>query len=191
MPTVVDLCNMALGRVGAGRITALTDATNEANWCNLYYEQTRNEVLRARNWRSATETQALARETTAPLYGWSYQFSMPTYPRALRIIEVYPASDYERMGRKILSNELELTLKYVKEIEDPNELDDILTEAIVLRLASKLATAVANKPELAQSLWREFIGAMQFAKQADGADSSGDDVRQTQEDDPDVIVNRS
>lgn len=188
--TVVDLCNMALGRIGAGRITGLTEETQEAIYCNLWYEQTRNEVLRSREWKSCTDTQSLAQLSDSPLFGWQYQYSMPTDPRALRIISVYPESDFKRQGRKILSNEAELDLEFVAEISDPNDLDDILVEAIVLRLASKLATAVANNKELSKDLVGEYLAIYQLAKQADGADSAGDDVKDEQDNATDLIVSR-
>lgn len=188
--TVIDLCNMALGRIGAGRITGLTEESNEAIYCNLWYEHTRNEVLRSRAWKSATETQALAQLSSTPLFGWQYQYSMPTDPRALRIISVYPKSKFERQGRKILSDESTLSLKFVAEISDPNDLDEILAEVIALRLASKLATAVANDKELSKDLVREYLAIYQLAKQADGADSYGDDLKDQQDESTDLIVSR-
>lgn len=188
--TVIDLCNMALGRIGAGRITALTEETNEAIYCNLWYEQTRNEVLRSRAWKSCTELQTLAQLSTTPIFGWSYQYQMPTDPRAIRIISVYPSSGYERQGRLLLSDESSLSLKYVAEVSDPNNLDEILAEVITLRLAVKLAKAVANDKELSKDLLREYLAIYQLAKQADGADSSGDNAKDAQDDSTELIVSR-
>lgn len=190
MPTVIDLCNMALGKIAAGRISTLTEAKNEAVYCNLYYAHTRDEVLRGRDWKCATRTQSLAQESTTPLFDWNYQYQLPEDPKFLRLIAVSPKSSYERNGDKLLSDEIALDLKYVAQLTDPEQIDPDLAEAIITRLASKLATSVANKPNLAKLLFAEYMGMVQLASEADGADSSGDDIAKQQDEDPNLITSR-
>jgi hypothetical protein len=53
--TAVSICNMALGLLGAdGTITALTDNTQNARICNLFYEPARQTLLRSHPWNFAT-----------------------------------------------------------------------------------------------------------------------------------------
>jgi len=57
--TAVAVCNMSLGRLGHTQITTLTDTTPPAaklaaEQCTLFYEQTRDSLLRSHTWRFAT-----------------------------------------------------------------------------------------------------------------------------------------
>lgn len=49
----VTLCNLALGRIGASAITALGEGSDESAQCDLYYEPTRDALLRSHPWRFA------------------------------------------------------------------------------------------------------------------------------------------
>lgn len=77
MPSVVEICNMALSRIGnSQRINALTEASIQAEQCSLFYEQTRDLVLRDKPWPFATKFAVLAEVSTNPdpVYQHSYAF---------------------------------------------------------------------------------------------------------------------
>lgn len=173
--TVVDLCNMALGKIGSGRITSISppDNSEEARWCSLYYTETRDEVLRAHAWKCATTQQKLAQLTDTPVYGFTYYYALP----ADYVIPVswYPDSARELHGEYVASDEAELYLTYVKRLEDPTVFDDALCEAISTLLASKLATALANKPDIGRALYQLYRTQLIDAKDADGESGKDDD----------------
>lgn len=53
--TETELCNMALGRIGASQLVDLdTDSSTEATQCNLYLDATRDALLRSHPWRFAS-----------------------------------------------------------------------------------------------------------------------------------------
>jgi len=56
----VTICNLALARLGDSRIAALSDSKPEAEYCTLFYEATRDEVLRGHPWNFATTRAALS-----------------------------------------------------------------------------------------------------------------------------------
>ena len=50
MPSVIDLCNSALDKVGQGAITSLSDGTKSAKLCNRNWPLVRDRVLRSHPW---------------------------------------------------------------------------------------------------------------------------------------------
>lgn len=53
MATDVEIVNLALVRLGATRITSLSDGSRNANEANAIYNMIRNEVLRGHTWKFA------------------------------------------------------------------------------------------------------------------------------------------
>ena len=88
--SVVDLCNMALSRLGEERITALPpgDDSEAAKEAQLHYAQTRDEVLEDHPWRCAVHYQSLASLSDSdpgylPQTEYDYQYTLPTDPYCL------------------------------------------------------------------------------------------------------------
>jgi hypothetical protein len=55
---------------------------------------------------------------------------------------------YKVEGRKILANSTEIKMLYVARVEDPNEYDQLLIEAISAKLASDICYALVNSANL-------------------------------------------
>lgn len=91
MQTDVDICNIALGRIGVDRtITSLSEASKEARNCRRFYDLCRDEVLERMPWSFAARTAPLARLPDAVLLpNWAYQYAVPV--DAVKILEVVPA----------------------------------------------------------------------------------------------------
>ena len=86
MPSVVDICNEALDLLGAATITALTQNSKEARLCNRNYELVRDSVLRAHPWNTAVTRKNLPQDATAPDFGFTYQYTLPTDPFCSRVL---------------------------------------------------------------------------------------------------------
>lgn len=67
MASDVAICNQALAAVGTrSTIASLTENSNEARNCNLFYADTRDEILQMAHWGFATKTLSLALLKSAP-----------------------------------------------------------------------------------------------------------------------------
>lgn len=83
----VSICNMALGHLAVGKqIAALTDATQEARLCSLFYDTAKDEVLRAFAWPFATLTVSLAMVQQQPTFEWAWSYRLPSDCLAARRI---------------------------------------------------------------------------------------------------------
>lgn len=161
----VDICNMALDRLGEDPITALTDETKTAEACNRNYEQARDEVLQAWNWMSARHRKALTADATAPDWGWDYRYALPTTPYCLRLISIEYDYEYTLEGRWILTDEADgLNILYTKRITDPTEVDPWLAKAIALRLAADICRHIVPSSTLKNDLLGELEAVVLAAK---------------------------
>lgn len=78
MASSTDIGNLALGRLGIGQaIASLSEQSNPARLCNRFYNQCRQEVLRAFPWGFALRYEALAEVSGQTFPGWSYVYQYP------------------------------------------------------------------------------------------------------------------
>ena len=231
----VTICNLALARLGDSRIVTFADAKPEAEYCALFYEATRDEVLRAHPWNFATKLVSLplswvafsgfaftsngaggirvthmthGLETgdrihikdvqgvpangswrvtrvsaydfdligstfsgshvsstgaflKAPLFGWSYFYTLPADFLRLLQLNAYDANEpttrWEVGGGLLLTNEEEANVKYVYKVTDENLFDPLFVDALTLKLAAKLAKPLTGSSQLAEGFLTEYL----------------------------------
>jgi hypothetical protein len=154
MPTLVsEVANMALGRIGANRLaytgTTETDldanTTLEAIQCNLNYEQTRDALLRSYWWNFASARANLVLDTETPPSEWGYQFILPDdFLRMKPPVEDDDLELYTIEGNKLLTDDSEVSIRYIRKVTDVSEFDPLFIEVLVLQLALKLLPALAG-----------------------------------------------
>lgn len=91
MAAVVDVCNMALGHLGARMlITSIDppDGTAEAGYCATFYSIARKEAMEAAAWRWTKRRILLAPAPSNPSTVWSYAYTLPSdCLTALRVLQ--------------------------------------------------------------------------------------------------------
>ena len=60
MASEVQICNLALAKIGDQQITSLTENSKAGRLCNLVYEPLRDATLRAHPWNFAITRETLA-----------------------------------------------------------------------------------------------------------------------------------
>jgi len=179
MPSVVDICNEALDLLGAATITALTQNSKEARLCNRKYAPIRDAVLRAHPWNIAVTRKELAQDATAPDFGFTFQYTLPTEPFCLRVLSFFDSnvnSDiaaydsnvmYKIEGRKVLSNEGTCRIIYIGRVEDTEQYDSLLSSAIAHRLAAEIAYAITGSGTITQTMNALYEQRLREAKSID------------------------
>lgn len=174
--TDAGICNMALGFIGAETISALDEGSQVANQCTVYYEQSRDELLRLVAWNFAIERQDLTAlsEDTTEYDEWSYAFVLPTDPKCLRVLGLVtydslvgltvPNPTWAVEGSSVLCNDDNLTLLYIKQITDPNKFDPLFVRTFSYHLASTLAMAVKQSREIRDVYYGLFREALYEAR---------------------------
>lgn len=79
MTSEVEICNMALDRIGVDQpIESLDDTSSRAKACRRWYAHCRDKALSETPWNWALRVVALADLGGTPPPGWSYQFRYPS-----------------------------------------------------------------------------------------------------------------
>lgn len=157
MPSVVDICNKALDKLGEyGPITSLDDGNKPANLCKRNWPLVRDMVLRDHPWNFAVRRAVLASADPAPEWGFTYRF--PFRENHLRLLEVRDLrnDEYEVEDRAILSNATALYVRYIERVDDPNSYDAICFDAMAARLAFELCEALTQSNTKKDALWQEY-----------------------------------
>ncbi len=142
----VDICNLALQRLGVGEpISSLTDGSVEASECNRVYDHARDSELRAYRWNFARARVSLAADTTAPIFGFLYQYTLPADWLRNMTNPAISNLDWQIEGRKILTNDgAPLEVIYLKRVEDPNDFDELFIDLLVSRIAMDIAERITQ-----------------------------------------------
>jgi hypothetical protein len=78
MSSVIEICNTALGHIGADQFIAdLTETTSEAKNCALHYDPARRELLEDFPYNFARGVVALAALTSDAPPGWGFAYRYP------------------------------------------------------------------------------------------------------------------
>lgn len=156
--SAVDICNMALDSIGAGRISSLTEASPEARACSLWYDNVRKKFLRAAFWPFARKSASLSLRGDGQ-GSWAYSYTYPPDCLLARFIDSkngkFPpfvvATEQVSGGtdKVILTNVESPVLWYTFDNEDISTWDPMAIEAFVDALAGSLAMPLSGKRSIA------------------------------------------
>lgn len=157
--TAVQICNLALARLGenpnVGSIGDLSLATGDASanaaYCALFYNQALQTLLDKHAWSFATATAALVAADNANPF-WSYAYQLPTdFLGVIAVREPVNADAASWVGGQnyalesgvLYSNLPAAVLVYTSGVAlDPAQFPPLFTEALAVLLASYLAGPV-------------------------------------------------
>lgn len=176
MASKVQICNMALSRLGASTITSLTDNTTEAKLCNTLFDDLADRAIIQGSWATTIKRAELARTTTTPEYEYSYEFQLPTDPKCLKVLDINESSPgtepYRIEGDKLLTDNDTIKIRYIGRLTDTEDYGVLLTEAVEILLASYLAMPISGDARLASTLREEYANIITLNLAIDGQQGS-------------------
>lgn len=152
----VQVANLALALIGAGRIASLNDASREARDCKALLPLLRDEVLESYPWRFARGRAELAQLTAAPTFGWDYAYQLPAdCVRPLALSDA--ATRFEVEGDQLLCDLAEdVFLHYTRRIENAAKFTPSFVSALSARMAADLAMTIPKDKSLAEKMWNLY-----------------------------------
>jgi len=170
--STVEIVNMAIVPLGARPIAALDEGTKAATLANEMFDTERDALLQAHEWNFAVKRRSLAQDATAPTAinsDFSASFQLPA--DYLRVIEVSPDSPYKVEGRKILSNETSLSVRYIAQITSPSEWSPIFKSVLAARLKWRMAYALTESVSKEKAAGEEYLRLLNEARTIDSQES--------------------
>lgn len=183
----VKICNMALSMLGiSSQILALTEDSENARKCNLFFEQTRDAILREHPWNFAINRATLAELASVPVYSWDHAYQLPTSPYCLKLLEVKEniedGEPYEVVGRTIETNAESCRIKYVSRETDPSKFDPMFVMALASRLAATLSLTITESNTTMAAMMEVYNGEIERAKEHNAIESDTERLSTPRED---------
>ncbi|WP_432735922.1 hypothetical protein [Maridesulfovibrio sp. FT414] len=171
----VKICNLALRKLGARLIESLSDSSQEAVTCNLFYEQVRDAVLREHPWNFAAARGRLALLVDAPAFGYAFQYQLPVDCLHLRQLNT-PDDEFVVEGDKVLTNRDGASAIYTRKATNPVLFDPSFIMALSSRMAAEMADDITGSSSKAREMWTLYLNAMQSARLADSTEGREDEI---------------
>lgn len=172
----VSMCNSALSKIGAERITSLSDTTPGAILCNEQFDKIRKEVLRAHPWNcviTRVELAAIAGYED-PMEEWGYQFALPA--NCLRVLRTKDDVEHKIENGYLLADDSSCVILYIKNETDYSKYDSMLLECISTRLSVDLAYPLTQSHNVAEALMKRYQSLLAEARSVDGQEGTADDT---------------
>lgn len=160
MSETVNVCNEALGHLGMGEITDITENTPSAIECNRYFTRSVEEMMRRHKWVFSLVEEELAQIPSETVLGFEYLY---TYPASAAIIwDVFNEATADRKheqqfevrwsttqnARVIASNLAEAYADKAYIQTNPAYWDPLFRNAFAYYLAAKMAHALLGDPNI-------------------------------------------
>ena len=177
MGSQVDLANESLLLLGASTITSFADDDSNAVLVNRFYGSERDALLRSHRWNFAIGTANLASFAATPLIDWKFKFTLPTDPYCLRILDVRTVTgdiylDFAIQGRELYTEESTVDITYVQRVEDPTQFDALFYQALVFRLAWKMAYPVTRSSATMSLMGQMYDAVVRDARTVDSQEGT-------------------
>ena len=167
--SAVELCAVALVKIGARPFTTFDEDTAEAACARRLYPITRDHLLGVHPWSFTLTHARLAPGPTAPLADFVHGFALPV--DHLRTISVGTGTRgrgtaYRLQGGLILSNAPEIVLSYQRRVPE-SELPAFFVPLLVTRLAAEFCIPRTENTGRAMALSRLAEAELRSARLAD------------------------
>jgi hypothetical protein len=164
--TDVQICNLALARLGDARITTLADATAQAQYCTLFYSQTLEELQTEFDWQFCRKLASLTADSTAPAFGYARRFAAPS--DFLRLIRLNGIDEDENFSKwEIVDGFIHTDLaapaqiEYIAKVTESAKFPAVFVEILSAKLATNLAMPLTGSKDLFSQMAEVFSANMQ------------------------------
>ena len=175
--SITQICNAALGLVGAATIGNYDDAADRsrsAQACRFYFPILLQCVLESFPWKCVATPATLTTTAAEPAFEYAYAYVLPA--DWVRMIGMdHPSRKYRVYGRLLHTNASPAYISYVPLEMDATKYSAGLVRGLYLNLGYELALAVRHDPELAAQIRRDL--EQFFLPVVRMADAAGQGVR--------------
>lgn len=175
----VQICNIALGHLGANIIISFNDNTAESTLCGALYDQARQKILEDAEWSFAVARRELAKSAVAPEFGYSARFKTPS--DCIKVLEAFDKNAMS-MRPQTSPNDLQweiesgyvvcdaevVLIRYTKDITDTALFSAGYVQTLAAYLAYQMAGKLTGTRGLKSDMWTLYKAELDSAKSSDG-----------------------
>jgi hypothetical protein len=161
---------MALGILGDDPIASMIQGTKASTLADSLFETERDATLGSYEWNFAVKRASIAKLATAPAFGYSARFQLPT--DCIRVLELYPEAPFVVEGRELLCNLTTAAIRYTRRVSAPSEWTPTFKSAFAARLAWQMSFSLTESVQAHDRFERRFLGALNDARTADAQEGS-------------------
>ena len=177
----VEICNSALLKVGAARITSITEDSKMGRVCNVSYNKMRKKLLYSHPWNFAIRRAALAQTTNTPSYGYTYEYQVPS--DVLRVLDTdllegqeWVLENNEDGDRVILTDYESIKIKYLKDVTDTTDFSPAFDEVLATLIAADIAYSLTGSRQLSRDLFNQYKEEIREARSFDAQEGSREEI---------------
>ena len=185
MASDIDICNLALIKLGAQPIPSLTSNDPKAAVLNRTYALYRDELQRVWRWNFTRVQAELPVLTQAPQFGYYYAYTMPSDLIRIEQVDISLGNsinigepgaslgdlntdrnqDYRIYGRQILTNiPAPLRIEYAARVTDPTLFDAAFVNALACYLAYNLCEQLTGSSAKKDAAEKMYLMAIRSAR---------------------------
>jgi len=175
MASSVEICNIALTKLGAARITSLSDNTKQARALNAIFDSVRDAELTKHPWSFAIKRAEIPASSTAPVFGWDKAYPLPSdYLKVVQVGDTYAFYDsgeagalFDVEGGSILTDEVSpLQIRYVYRITNSGLFPALFVRTLALQLAADVCEELTQNLSKREAAVAEYKDAIREAKRS-------------------------
>ncbi len=160
--TSVDICNLALAKIGQGKVASLGDGTKASDECQRVYNHCRLSLLRVHPWSFAK----VLRELTAqfvPAFDYPHGYILPVDVISIAAIQ-NNAKPWIISEQNLLSHvPNKLRIVAIKNITDVALFDVLFSELLITKIALELCESITQSNTKKNALLSEYDTARDTA----------------------------
>lgn len=173
MASKTDIANRALSKLGEGRVSNIdTDDNTAPKVIRFMWDIELDTLLTAYPWNFAVTRTQIAKNATAPSWGYANSYTLPSDFLALLEINQNPdyrlETDATNGGRLILTDSgSPLKIRYIKRVTDTGEFDPLFVQAFASKLALEGCEEITQSNTKKEILVREYLNNIREAYASD------------------------
>ncbi len=171
MASKVQIFNLALVLLEQNIVNSPTqDIITAINLLNVY-DLIRQELLRSHPWNFAVKRNgSLAQDVDAPESEFQYSYTLPS--DCLKVIKlINNQSSYVIEGRKLLTDDASVSMKYIFNVTDESQFDSGFTRAFAYELALAVGPSLGVTENALERIRKQYE---KLIKRSKGIDSQED-----------------
>ena len=181
-PTIVNIdtglvhaVNSALLAIGDARIDDLDDDSDRARAAKQIALDILDAKLQEHDWNFARKRAALVAQPTAPVFGYSYEFPLPTDPLCLQVLRTsldqdasYSIELNDADQKVLLCDDSTVSIVYTARIINPTLWSPLFKQAYIAQLAHEFCYGITAKADLSNMLLGKAEKVSKNSKAKDG-----------------------